>query len=228
MLMSSKCFLFLLPPPAGTHMHGTKALFAGTFLLGFSILQTTTKISTMATTGNQQDKKVQKEDDSYNIFRDSAVRYLGYANEVGESFRYQFPRFVIPSYVVSFGYCLADAATSGHAAYDKAINAGSSTATVDSVVSTMDTLIWQSLASVAIPGATINAIVKASRFAVQKSPMALPTLAATWIPTAVGLGSIPLIIHPIDNLVDRLMDSTYRKIDWNSIVSTTTTKEEET
>jgi hypothetical protein len=25
----------------------------------------------------------------YNIFRDSALRYMGYANEVGESFRYQ-------------------------------------------------------------------------------------------------------------------------------------------
>ncbi len=25
----------------------------------------------------------------YNIFRDSALRYMGYANEIGESFRYQ-------------------------------------------------------------------------------------------------------------------------------------------
>jgi len=25
----------------------------------------------------------------YNIFRDSLMRYMGYANEVGESFRYQ-------------------------------------------------------------------------------------------------------------------------------------------
>ena len=27
--------------------------------------------------------------EGYNIFRDSALRFMGYANEVGESFRYQ-------------------------------------------------------------------------------------------------------------------------------------------
>jgi fission process protein 1 len=164
-------------------------------------------------------KEIPDDGDSYDIFRDSALRYLGYANEVGESFRYQFPKLITPSYIVSFGYCFADAATSGHTTYEKASSVGSPTAVRDSVVSTMDTLIWQSLASVAIPGATINAIVKASRFAVSKSPMVLPTLVLTWLPTAVGLGSIPVIIHPIDGAVDLFMDSTYRKIDWSSVVS---------
>lgn len=32
--------------------------------------------------------KAQPRED-YNIFRDSALRFMGYANEVGESFRYQ-------------------------------------------------------------------------------------------------------------------------------------------
>lgn len=32
------------------------------------------------------------------------------------------------------------------------------------------------------------------------------------VPTLVGLASIPLIIHPIDSLVDRVMDVTYRKV----------------
>ena len=27
--------------------------------------------------------------EEYNVFRDSALRYMGYANEIGESFRYQ-------------------------------------------------------------------------------------------------------------------------------------------
>lgn len=86
--------------------------------------------------------------ENYDIFRDSALRYLGYANEVGESFRYQFPKLLIPSYAVAFGYCFADAATSGHAAFDAAKRKGSPTATVDSLVSAVDTLVWQSLASV--------------------------------------------------------------------------------
>ena len=53
----------------------------------------------------------------YNIFRDSLLRYCGYANEVGESFRYQFPRWVGPTYGIAFGYCLADAVSSGYTAY---------------------------------------------------------------------------------------------------------------
>ncbi|KAL3935176.1 MAG: hypothetical protein SGBAC_009250 [Bacillariaceae sp.] len=153
-------------------------------------------------------------EDTYDIFRDSPVRYLGYANEVGESFRYQFPKFVVPSYVVSFGYCFADAATSGYDIYQTGIQNGSKTAKADSLVATADTLIWQSLASVTVPGATINMVVKASRFAVARSPVALSAVVSKWIPTVTGLGSIPFIISPIDHGVDVLMDSTFRKIQW--------------
>lgn len=32
-----------------------------------------------------------------------------------------------------------------------------------------------------------------------------------WAPTAVGLGVIPLIVHPIDRFVDALLDETTRK-----------------
>ena len=61
-----------------------------------------------------------------------------------------------------------------------------------------------------IPGATINVIVKASRFALGRPP--IPTAVAGWAPTIIGLGSIPLIIHPIDDAVDYLLDNTTRKI----------------
>jgi fission process protein 1 len=154
--------------------------------------------------------------EKYDIFRHSPLRYLGYANEVGESFRYQYPKVVVPSYVIAFGYCLADAGTSGMDTYNESIHKKSSSPELDAVASTMDTLIWQSLASVTIPGATINMIVKASRFAVAKSPMVLPAMVSTWLPTGVGLGSVPLIIHPIDNAVDWFMDSTLRTWDWKS------------
>ena len=163
---------------------------------------------------NDHPGKDDKDNHEYNIFRDSLVRYLGYANEVGESFRYQFPKLVTPSYIVSFGYCFADAATSGFRAYNEANKSDSPNAIASSFVSSADVLVWQSLASVMIPGATIHAIVKGSRFALLRSPLVLPTLATTWLPTGVGLGSIPLIIHPIDTFVDYLMDSTFRQVDW--------------
>lgn len=156
----------------------------------------------------------ESKDGSYDIFRDSPLRYLGYANEVGESFRYQFPKWVMPSYVVAFGYCFADAGTSGYDVYQKGTQRGSTTTKVDALLATADTLIWQSLASVMIPGATINMVVKASGFAVLRSPFALPAAVAKWTPTAAGLGSIPLIISPIDHVAHFLLDSTLRKIQW--------------
>jgi fission process protein 1 len=33
----------------------------------------------------------------------------------------------------------------------------------------------------------------------------------TWAPTFSGLGSIPFIVHPIDDFVDFVMDNTTRK-----------------
>jgi hypothetical protein len=45
---------------------------------------------------------------SVDIWRDTPIRYLGYANEVGESFRPLMPALVIPSYVVAFGYVACD------------------------------------------------------------------------------------------------------------------------
>lgn len=149
----------------------------------------------------------------YNVFRDSPLRYMGYANEIGESFRYQFPRFVVPSYIMSFGYCAMDAATTGYRVWseeDESSNLGKNATSKEfrTALATFDTLLWQSLASVMIPGATINVIVRASRFAVART--ALPVMVAKWIPTAVGIGSIPLIIHPIDSFVDFSLDNTTR------------------
>ena len=48
-------------------------------------------------------QKIQKD-----IFRDTPVRLIGYANEVGESFRYIAPGFVRASYGIAFAYCIAD------------------------------------------------------------------------------------------------------------------------
>lgn len=74
-----------------------------------------------------------------------------------------------------------------------------------------DTLIWQLLASVGIPGFTINRICWASKKALKITNFAKGTPIAKFVPTIIGLASIPFIIHPIDRGVDLLMDETYRK-----------------
>ena len=58
-------------------------------------------------------------DNNIDIWRDSPVRLLGYANEVGESFRYIFPRMVTPSYVLAFAYTFGDVQDKGWKTYQR-------------------------------------------------------------------------------------------------------------
>lgn len=129
--------------------------------------------------------------------REGAVRFLGYANEVGESFRPLVPRWCVnATYVVASGYVLAD---TGWRAYTLPTSAAHSRA-----IEATDTLLWQALASVMIPGFTINRIVWAAEKAIARPGSKLPTL--------FGLVSIPLIVKPIDHGVDALLDRTVRKL----------------
>lgn len=158
------------------------------------------------------DKAVDKD---FNVFRDTPIRYLGYCNEVGESFRYQFPRFVVPSYIISFGYCFADSAQAGWKVWSSTSDdLSESQRQQESLRALVDTVVWQSTASVMVPGFTINCIVKATRWMVRRPTVAavLPAFAFQWLPTAAGLGSIPFIVHPIDHMTDILLDETLRKV----------------
>ena len=79
------------------------------------------------------------------------------------------------------------------------------------MLSTSDTLLWQGFASVIIPGLTINRLCAFVRYIQDKSGTCRPLLRSPWISTIVGLTSIPFIIHPIDELVENTMNSTYRQ-----------------
>ena len=48
------------------------------------------------------------------LYRDTPIRYLGYANELGESFRPLYPKLVAPSYAISFGYVALDTVDKVH------------------------------------------------------------------------------------------------------------------
>jgi fission process protein 1 len=73
-----------------------------------------------------------------------------------------------------------------------------------------DTLVWQALASVAIPGFTINRVCATSLYVLKRTTK-LPKPTRKWITTGLGLACIPFIVHPIDNLVTKLMDNSVRK-----------------
>lgn len=79
-------------------------------------------------------------------------------------------------------------------------------------IAVVDTLLWQGLASVIIPGFTINRICALSNYVLQKSSK-MPVNVRKWTVTGIGLLCIPFIIKPIDTCVDHLMESTFRKLE---------------
>ncbi|XP_026754585.1 mitochondrial fission process protein 1 [Galleria mellonella] len=139
------------------------------------------------------------------IFRDSWVRYLGYSNEVGESFRPVLPvKVVRASYGVAFAYVLADTADKSW----KMVQKDGRPKNV--LIETGDALIWQTLASIVIPGFTINRLCAYSQKALCRYNK-IPVGARNIITVCIGLASIPIIVRPIDKGVSLLMDATYRK-----------------
>ncbi|XP_056384637.1 mitochondrial fission process protein 1 isoform X2 [Hyla sarda] len=144
------------------------------------------------------------------LYRDTWVRYLGYANEVGESFRALVPKSLVwATYGVATAYVTADAADKGRKAAKA--NTDGPGRTADITVAVVDTFVWQSLASVAIPGFTINRICAASLFLMGRVTR-WPLPVRKWATTAIGLSTIPFIITPIDRSVDFLLDSSLRKL----------------
>lgn len=148
------------------------------------------------------------------IFRDTSVRYLGYANEIGESFRSMISQSAVrATYGISFGYVFMDVIDKAKKTLEKEkklAESGIETPTIKTAKVATDCLIWQSFASVIIPGFTINRICKLSSFILQKSSVALRTNKI--LTTLIGLGSIPMIIHPIDHACHAVMDKTIRPV----------------
>ncbi|KAF9796635.1 hypothetical protein SFRURICE_012728 [Spodoptera frugiperda] len=139
------------------------------------------------------------------IWRDTWVRYLGYANEVGESFRalvsYRLVRF---SYAVAFGYTFADTADKSY----KMLKTDGRPKQV--LIEAGDVLIWQTLASVVIPGFVINRLCTYSSMGLKRFTKIKP-MTRKWMAVGIGLSSIPFIVHPIDDSTTWFMDSTYRR-----------------
>ncbi|XP_068748537.1 mitochondrial fission process protein 1-like [Montipora capricornis] len=141
------------------------------------------------------------------IYRDTPLRYLGYANEFGEAFRSHIPRLIyFGSYAVASTYCLADSIDKGRRCYQQSSHLNSYLQKRKAAETAVEAAIWQGLASVIIPGFTINRICAASRFTLRRFVHRMPHGAQMWVTTVIGLSAIPIIIKPIDRLVDHVMD----------------------
>ncbi|KAL0818551.1 hypothetical protein ABMA28_008990 [Loxostege sticticalis] len=139
------------------------------------------------------------------VYRDTWARYLGYSNEIGESFRVIAPvKLVRASYGLAFAYVLADTADKGMRMLVKDGRPR------NVMIATGDALLWQTLASIIIPGITINRICAYSSRALSKYQK-IPALARSCLTVGIGLASIPVIVVPIDLGVTALMNVTYRR-----------------
>ena len=160
-----------------------------------------------------------------------------------EAFAAWLPPFGVPlSYAVAIGYVIVDTVDKGLKAYSNAgieLEAGVTRPDVDvkklqlllSLERATDTIVWQLLASVFVPGFTIHTVVQAAHAALLPIEAAQPvrdaaaSLAASFgmasadaliavgdksIPTVVGLAAIPFIVHPIDNAIHALLNVTLR------------------
>ena len=176
----------------------------------------------------------------YDPLRDGPLRYLGYLIELGEAFAaWLFPGGVQLSYAVAISYVLFDTWDK----YNKTLKdakekLGSRTQSVDaeelaSIIGLergIDTLLWQLLASVAIPGYTIHTVVavvhQVSEIGMENEKIQQSIAAGgIWLgissktmagvldkslPTFVGLLTIPFIVHPIDSAVHAFLNATLR------------------
>uniref|UniRef100_A0A915E058 Mitochondrial fission process protein 1 n=1 Tax=Ditylenchus dipsaci TaxID=166011 RepID=A0A915E058_9BILA len=129
------------------------------------------------------------------LYRETPIRFLGYANEVGEAFR-----ALVPRNLVRFSYHSLQEEMDRQRRKKKHV-----------ALTLLDTLAWQTCASVVLPGITINRLCAGSMFLFHRfSRMSNTT--AKLSTTILGLAAIPFIVKPIDALVDVGMDSSLRKM----------------
>lgn len=126
------------------------------------------------------------------------LRYLAYSNEVGESFRGTFNKIIPLSYFLSFAYIGADITHHMHPFYDKYGMKDQKTLKALSYYGA-----WHTFASLVLPTFTIGASMKLTKKALLKFGAKARTIRYS-LP-AVGLGIIPFIVHPIDELTDDII-----------------------
>jgi fission process protein 1 len=114
------------------------------------------------------------------------------------------------TYAVAFGYVFMDVIDKANKTYkSEKLKSVESPMNRTAAMAT-DCFLWQTFASVLVPGFTINRICKLSSFLLNKTEVKAIVRANKVLTTAIGLSSIPFIIHPIDHACHVVMDKTVR------------------
>jgi mitochondrial fission process protein 1 len=158
--------------------------------------------------GKKKKKKMMDDDEPTNDpFKDGSMRFVGYANEVGEAVRGLAPNvFVRLTYAVVALYAVGDAAHKAHVAGKNELDR--ERALFKGFREGGHTLIWQMLASVLIPPLIINRTCKLSKVALLARTVWKPRTVQL-ASSGIGLCTIPIIFAPIDHAVTVGMQRTY-------------------
>jgi len=160
----------------------------------------------------EEESESGSEDGEVDIYRDTLLRYAGYANEVGEAFAPIVPAVVVPaSYAVAITYVIADTVDKTR----KALGGGKYTKesiNTCALIEGVDALIWQLAASVALPGYTIHQVVLITVALLSEAGLTNTGGPIDVLPTVIGLAAIPFIVKPLDELAEVGMDLTFRKL----------------
>ncbi len=130
------------------------------------------------------------------------MRLTAFTSEVGESFRPIIRRWlVLGSYGVSWLYVFTDIAIQGFEAAD---NTAASACSIRRRI--VRASIFHTIATMLVPAVTVHTVVQVGTALIKK----LAGLPAwfSWMPTAVGIGIIPLLVlldRPFEHLLDKLM-----------------------
>ena len=89
-------------------------------------------------------------------YRETSLRYMGYANELGEAFTTYLPEWGLPaSYCIAASYVMFDTIDKGEKAYNSAEEEDK---IVDTLRISTETLTWQMLASVSGRGRSLGSL----------------------------------------------------------------------
>jgi fission process protein 1 len=142
-------------------------------------------------------------------YRDTSLRYMGYANEVGEAFTAFIPEWGVPaSYCVAASYVMFDTIDKGQKAYE---TADEENKIQDALKMSTETMTWQMLASVFWPGSIIRMVVNTSDHMLVDKLNGNEQFAHV-LATLFGLMAIPMIIKPIDTTIDKVMETSISKV----------------
>ena len=142
-------------------------------------------------------------------YRETSLRYMGYANELGEAFTTYLPEWGLPaSYCIAASYVIFDTIDKGEKAYQ---GAEEEDKIVDTLRISTETLTWQMLASVFWPGSIIRVIVNTAASIISTNNMD-DNQVMHFLPTLIGISAIPMIVKPIDSTVDKIMEGSISKV----------------